>query len=269
MVNARAVELSETWTEEIRDVATLRAFLVQDRERAAFFLGDLDPRYFHATRWFVERSEEGIRALVLRYDGHSMPVVLLHGDADGVRRVLRTFRDRLPGRFDIHAFAEHRRIVDAEFPGTPLKEFYRLRMSGDDARMTGDRPPDVVRLGHGDTADLMRLYSRTGITYFDPYQLETGLYFGRRCDGELVSAAGVHSVSEEDRVAAVGNVATHPDYRGEGHSKRCMQRLLRALVRRRVTTIVLNVEKANSAAVSLYRSLGFRELTTLHIGRVG
>lgn len=269
MVDARAIDVEGVWTEETRDVGVLREFLVEDKERGAYFLADLDPRYFHATRWFVERSAVGIHSVVMRYDGHSVPAVLLHGAPDSVQRVLTAFRDRLPPRFEVHAFSEHRGAVERLFPGVVLRDFFRMRLLASDVATLPERDPDVLRLTHADTADLMQLYSRTGISYFDPYKLETGLYFGMRRDGALVSAAGVHVVSEEDKVAAIGNVATHPDWRGLGLSTRCTTRLLRALLRRRVSTLVLNVEAANETAVRLYRSLGFREHTRLYMGRVG
>ncbi len=269
MVDARAIDVESTWTEETRDVGALREFLVEDKERGAYFLADLDPRYFHATRWFIERSAARIHGLVMRYDGHSVPAVLLHGAPGSIERVLTAFRDRLPARFEAHAFSEHCEAVERLFPGIALREFYRMRLLASDVATLPERDPDVLRLTHADTADLMQLYSRTGISYFDPYQIETGLYFGMRRDGALVSAAGVHVVSEEDKVAAIGNVATHPDWRGLGLSTRCTTRLLRALLRRRVSTIVLNVDAANTTAVRLYRALGFREHTRVYMGRVG
>jgi RimJ/RimL family protein N-acetyltransferase len=197
-----------------------------------------------------------------------VPAVLLHGDAGAVQHVLKRFRSRLPVRFELHAFPEHLELVQRIFPGTALGEYFRMRVLASEFPLP-DRDPEVLRLTHGDTAELIQLYSRTGISYFDPYQLETGLYFGIRKDGQLVSVAGVHAVSEEDKVAAIGNVATHPDWRGAGLSRRCTTRLLRALVRRHVETIVLNVDASNTAALRLYRSIGFREHTRVFFGRIG
>jgi len=277
MVDARAPDIpneepggpAESWIEDTRDVALLRAFLVHDKERGAYFLADLDPRYFHATHWSVERGPAGVRAVLMRYDGHSVPAVHVLGDPLALTRVLRAIRDDLPPRVEIHAFPEHRDAVEGQFPGIVVREHFRMRLLASDVGEIPERDPDVMRLTHADTADLMQLYSRTGIFYFDPYQLETGLYFGMRRDGALVSAAGVHVVSEEDKVAVIGNVASHPDWRGVGLSRRCTTRLLRALLRRRVETIVLNVDAANATAIRLYRLLGFREHVRVYRGRVG
>jgi ribosomal protein S18 acetylase RimI-like enzyme len=267
--SAPEVGAGGSWTEETRDVGLLRAFLLPDKERGAYFLGDLDPRYFHATRWFVGRGPQGVQAVVMRYDGHSVPGVHVMGDPAAARRVLLDNRDNLPPRFDIHAFAEIEDVVKDLFPGVLLRKHLRMRLLASDVGQIPERDPDVLRLTHADTADLMQLYQRTGVSYFDPYQVETGLYFGIRQEGALVSVAGVHVVSEEDKVAVIGNVATHPDWRGQGLSTRCTTRLLRALLRRRVETLVLNVDAGNGTAVHLYRELGFADYAHLYTGRVG
>ena len=264
------VETGDTrWAEEVRDVATLHDFLVREPEKTAYFLGDLEPRYFEVTRWFVERDATGLRGVVLRYDGHSLPAVLLYGAPGAVRRILATFRCRLPERFELHAFPEHEEGVRQQFPELELQARLRMRLVSQDFQWQEESGRGVERLAHADTADLVRLYGRSGLAYFDPWQLETGLYFGIHRDGMLVSSAGVHAVSEEAGVAVIGNVATHPHYRGAGLSKRCTGRLVRALLRRRVETIILNVAANNRPAIHVYRGLGFRAHTDYLVGVVG
>ncbi len=252
--------------EMIRDVATLRAFLVAEPEKTAYFLGDLDPRYFHATRWYAERDHSGLSALLMLYLGHSFPGVLTYGAPDALRRIFGHVSEILPERFDIHHFEEHLETLHGLFRDGRQRVFVRMALDANDFIAQPDLS-EVHRLVHSDTAELARLYARTGLTFFDPYQIETGFYFGIRRNGRLVSAAGVHVVSEESRVAAIGNVATHPDYRRRGLSKRCTGRLVAALLRR-VRTIVLNVERHNEDAIQLYRSLGFREHCLLFSRRV-
>src|SRR5438270_4245 len=68
----------------------------------------------------------------------------------------------------------------------------------------------------GDLDDLQSLYR---ISYpenwFDPRMLETGHYYGIRRDAKLVSVAGVHVYSPQYKIGVLGNVTTHPDYRGQ------------------------------------------------------
>ncbi len=91
---------------------------------------------------------------------------------------------------------------------------------------------------------------------FDPRMLATGEYFGARADGALVCAAGVHVVSRAQRVAALGNVATHPAWRGRGLAPRVVGRLCRSLLAS-VDLVGLNVAAENAAAIACYAGLGF------------
>jgi predicted GNAT family acetyltransferase len=89
-------------------------------------------------------------------------------------------------------------------------------------------------------------------------QIESGVYFGAHVAERLVAVAGTHAVSPAYGVAVVGNVYTHPRYRGRG---------LGALVTGAVTAavigscplVVLSVDPRNGAAVRAYQNLGYEE----------
>jgi predicted GNAT family acetyltransferase len=84
----------------------------------------------------------------------------------------------------------------------------------------------------------------------------TGRYFGVREDGQLICIAGVHVYSPRYRVAALGNIVTHPAHRNRGHATRATARLCQALLDE-VDHIGLNVKADNEAAIACYRKLGF------------
>ena len=92
---------------------------------------------------------------------------------------------------------------------------------------------------------------------FDPRMLSTGKYFGCRVDGILASAGGVHVYSSRYRVAALGNITTHPDFRNQGYARLVTSCLCQDLVTE-VDYIGLNVKADNAAAMRIYRSLGFQ-----------
>lgn len=87
--------------------------------------------------------------------------------------------------------------------------------------------------------------------------LLTGQYFGVRHHGRLVSIAGVHVYSASYRVAALGNITTHPDERGKGFARAVTARLCQHLAES-VDFIGLNVKSDNQPALALYQTLGFR-----------
>ncbi|MCK6574565.1 GNAT family N-acetyltransferase [Myxococcota bacterium] len=104
----------------------------------------------------------------------------------------------------------------------------------------------------------MHLYRHYPDNFFDPAQLGTGLYFGVREEGELVSVAGVHVVSATYDVAVIGNIVTHSEHRGRGLATRCVARVLSALFGQ-VTHVALNVQATNVPALACYRRFGFTE----------
>ena len=63
---------------------------------------------------------------------------------------------------------------------------------------------------------LEELYSYGGGDAFRQRSLELGVFYGVFEGERLVSVAGTHIVSDNERIAALGNVMTHPDYRGRG-----------------------------------------------------
>ena len=132
-------------------------------------------------------------------------------------------------------------------------EVCEVRPESDDA--IGEMICDWLR--PDDLDEVSRLYD---LAYpenaFDPRMLETGCFRGIRQDGSLVSAAGVHVYSGRYRVAALGNVATHPVYRGRGLSRAATAATCLALLET-VDDIGLNVRADNVPAVACYRHLGF------------
>jgi ribosomal protein S18 acetylase RimI-like enzyme len=122
---------------------------------------------------------------------------------------------------------------------------------------TPDTDPDTIPLSPADRDEVDRFYARAYPGHwFDPRMLETGQMVGIRIDGRLASVAGVHVYSSEQRVAALGNVATDPEFRGQGLARRASSALLSGLAPN-VDHIGLNVHSENQAAIALYEGLGF------------
>ena len=71
--------------------------------------------------------------------------------------------------------------------------------------------------------------------------------------------AGVHVYSEEYRVAALGNIVTHPDYRNRGFGRIVTAYLCKKLLEK-VDHIGLNVHRDNVSAIRCYENLGFEIL---------
>jgi ribosomal protein S18 acetylase RimI-like enzyme len=167
----------------------------------------------------------------------------------------------LPERIFISARDEHY---------APLATFYDF---GDRAhamwRMTPvDTSPvtvpvstGLVRLNIDDSERLKQLYAHGGDFapgFFEPYQLRDGVYFGVTGeDGALLAAGGTHILEREVGVAAIGNIYTRPDQRGNGYGSLVFQAIVATLKGENFSNIFLNVDQRNTTARKLYERHGF------------
>jgi predicted GNAT family acetyltransferase len=119
----------------------------------------------------------------------------------------------------------------------------------------------VVPLTADDLPELAALY---GAAYpgnwFVARMVEAGFYYGLRREGTLVSAAGVHVCSRRYGVAALGNIATLPEWRSRGFARTVTAALCRGLLDAGIRHIGLNVRADNPAALACYEGLGFRRV---------
>ena len=247
---------------EVSDAAELRVALSRDRVAAAYQIADLDSEYGRFCRWFGAGPEgEELEAVVLLYTALSMPVVLTYGTPRGVEAIFDTFHTDVPGRMLIHMQPDHLDGVHAHFHCEDLRPMLRMGMRREDFQSghadVGVEPLRVIDIG--EIIDLYRFYPDN---FFEPAQIESGHYYGVRRDGRLVSVAGIHVFSPESKVACLGNIVTHPDYRGQGLSSACTCHLCSALIEAGAEVFALNVARHNRSAVRVYRKLGFQDHNT-------
>jgi ribosomal protein S18 acetylase RimI-like enzyme len=143
---------------------------------------------------------------------------------------------------------------------------YRLEPHGahnkmvltDPSRIAGMDGSEAKVLSTADLDDLLAFYeaSYPG-NWFVPRMLQTGFYFGIRRGGALMSVAGVHVYSQPYKVAALGNITTRPDIRGQGLGTTVTARLCQELLRAGIECIGLNVKADNRSALACYERLGF------------
>ena len=241
----------------LHDKTSIESFLRKDAELHIYSIGDLDDFFWSYTTWYGLPAGNGFEAIALLYAGQELPTLLALSDRPGVMAgLLRSIMPLLPQRFYAH--------LSPGLEGV-FRETHSLDCHGAHYKMALRRPPgldnppccDVVRLGSSNLDDLRRLYqdSYPG-NWFEPRMLETNQYFGIRIRGRLVSAAGVQVYSEMYRVAALGNIATHPAYRRRGYGRVVTAQLCRSLMEK-VDHIGLNVKADNEAAVCCYQKVGF------------
>jgi RimJ/RimL family protein N-acetyltransferase len=214
----------------LHDKARIEAFLRKNVYLHIYSIGDLDDFFWHKTIWYGLKGSGQIQAIAMLYTEPPLPTLHAMGERhEPMAELIRSIFHLLPTRFHAHLS-----------PGL------------DDVDCS-----QVVPLTTDALDEMHTLYKDAYPgNWFDPRMLETGQYFGVRKDDKLVSAAGVHVYSQEYKVASLGNVVTHPDYRSSGLGKSTTARLCQSLAKN-VDHIGLNVAATNAAAMALYEKLGF------------
>jgi ribosomal protein S18 acetylase RimI-like enzyme len=235
------------------DRLLLRAFLERDRLFAAYAICDLDDQEFSRTRWGVAWEGQRPAAVVLEYAGVAPQPVFAMGESDGIAAILREL---------VRPRVAYLAMQHAALPA--VERVYRVEPGPEMIRMAVDRatfrphPGPSTRLVPGEISDLNRLYDLGFTSWLPAAAVAEGVYHGIRVRGMLVAAAGTHVISRDARLAVVGNVLTHRDFRGRGFAKITTSAVTAELLRT-CDQVVLNVRADNTPAVAAYRSLGYRE----------
>jgi ribosomal protein S18 acetylase RimI-like enzyme len=235
------------------DRAQIRAFLEQDRLFAAYALCDLEEREFGRTRWGAAFQADKMVALVLEYSGMTPQPMFVMGREDGIDAILRDLIR--PRAAYLAALPENMAAVKTHYRMDPGPQM--VRMWVDRARFR-PYPADVRRLLPVEIGELNRLYQLGFASWLPSSAIAEGVYYGMRAGGRLVAAAGTHVVSPEARLAVVGNVLTHVDYRGRGYATAVTGAVTAELLRW-CDQVTLNVRADNPPALQAYRRLGYIE----------
>jgi ribosomal protein S18 acetylase RimI-like enzyme len=235
------------------DRALLRTFLERDRIWAAYAICDLDDREFRRTRWGAAFDGSQVIALALEYAGLTPQPLFVLGRNDGVEAILRDV---------IRPRAAYVAALRDTLPA--VESTYQVDHGVEMVRMFVDRasfrpfPSDAQRLLPVEIGDLNKLYQLGFASWLPPSAIHEGVYYGIRVGGRLVAAAGTHVVSPDARLAVVGNVLTHVDFRGRGFATATTGAVTADLLRS-CDEVVLNVRADNPPALQAYRKLGYRE----------
>jgi RimJ/RimL family protein N-acetyltransferase len=241
------------------DKQEIGAYLWRDPALHLYAIGDLDDFFWTSTVWYGLKEGENLLAVALLYTGGDLPTLLATArqPATALATLLSRTVHLLPQRFYAHLSPEARDALAAACLLEPRGLHFKMALR-DPARLNGIDVSDVERLTPAATDELLAFYAHSYPgNWFDPRMVETGQYVGIRGEnGNLLSVAGVHVYSAEQRVAALGNITTAPAARGRGLATAATAALCRSLLQT-VDLIGLNVRADNVAAIACYRRLGF------------
>jgi RimJ/RimL family protein N-acetyltransferase len=245
----------------LHDRDLIATWLRRDPLLHLYAIGDLDDFFWPYTQWYALAEGDDIRQVILCYTG--APLLILHAltsdSRDEMRALLRSILHLLPCRIYSHLSANLIDVFADDYRIEPHGAYDKMALT-DLARLDAVDTSAAICLAPGDLAEIKALYDAAYPgNWFDPRMLETGRYYGIRQDGALLSVAGVHVYSPHYRVAALGNITTHPRARGRGLATLVTAKLCQEL-RSSVDQIGLNVRADNAGAIACYAKLGFTKI---------
>ncbi len=188
-------------------------------------------------------------------------IALCESNEPQMRTLLREVLPQLSDRLYGHLSPDLENTVEDFYKIETKSAQYKMYLTNR-SRLTEVDVSRVVGLGEDMGTELESLYAHAygdtveGDQVFDRSMLATGQYFGVREGERLVSAAGVHVFSPRRGVAALGNIATLPAFRGRGLATATTARLSKSLLER-VEHLGLNVKADNVPAIRCYQRLGY------------
>ena len=232
---------------ELTAKSRILAYLETDRLYAAYAVGDLEPELSIHCEWFGAERDGRLQALALHYSGLSFLIVFLMGDAAGLQAILE---DALRVERAFFTCRQGHLGVMQDFYHWEPVPMWRMVLRLERFQPVGG---DCIPLTRDHAEQLAALYARGEGNAFDSKQLPGGAFHGVFENGRLVAAAGTHLISPTYGVAAVGNVFTHPGFRGRGYASTATSAVVAELLSRGMR----NVNQRNEAAIRIYERLGF------------
>jgi ribosomal protein S18 acetylase RimI-like enzyme len=247
----------------LTDLNCIREFLLTDRFFADYALGDLDPEHFQFTEWLGVEEDGDLHTLAMLYNDLQPPIFFATGAARGIELILAQLVNL--SQIGLSIREEHLPIVEKFYRADPIP-MLKMALVPEDFQLNPESrlQPDELDVSH--MPQLEALYAFGGGDAFRQRSLELGVFYGAFDSERLVSVAGTHIVSDQERIAALGNVMTHPDYRGQGLATMVTSAVCEELLDRGIELIGLSVNRSNEAAIRVYEKIGFKRRILFYEG---
>ena len=234
------------------DRREIDAALSEDRAYAAYALSHLEPGIFERSEFWLSEGALA-RGMVVRSDvvGESLITV---GDAGAVDGILSLHPGARAGYLSTAEPAHMQTIERWHHVTEPLT---MQRMTVTRATFT---PVEGAarRLTGREVGAINTLYALDDRrSNYNGRQIDRAVYYGAFEGAQLVSIAGTHVVSPMASIGVVGNVLTHPAYRGRGFARLVTSKVTAAIFELGCALVVLTADPLNTPAVRAYAGLGY------------
>jgi ribosomal protein S18 acetylase RimI-like enzyme len=223
----------------------------------AYHIGDLDDFFFPLCKWpALTNDNDEIEEAILIYNNPLFVTVMAFGLSESFESFLQKEIDNLPNKFFCHFQDKCRDIFKSNFTEEPLGKHLKMKLNNF-TKQHHDNDKNIIRLEMTHLDLVEDFYSKVSPGgYFDPRMLITKKFFGYIENDILKSIAGLHVYSDEYKIAVLGSIATHPDYRRRGLATKVTSILTEELSAEK-KLVCLNVKADNMPAIKCYEKIGF------------
>lgn len=243
----------------LHDKSTIETFLRSNVFLNIYSLGDLDDFFWPYTTWHALTDEDAVQIIALIYTGGKLPCLHIHAADDKIvyaEKLLHFLVPTLPESFHAHLNLGLENILTNRYTLRPRGKHYKMALVNKVLPLNVDTS-QTTGLSKSHLSEILNLFEKAYPgNFFEARMLETKQYFGIRQSDELISIAGVHVYSRKYRVAALGNITTHPNYRCKGLGTTVTAKVCQSLLTE-TDHIGLNVKADNTSAIRCYEKLGF------------
>ncbi len=241
--------------------------LARDPIHHLMLLGDLYPPLISVSEIYVATDEGQIVGVGSLFRGFSTPSVIITEDNPTVQIALLTRMSRRLESEWITLSTCTSSSVFCQF-GNRIYSHIELQMLLHETIPTPVKPARLIQRGEFDL--LNQFYNEHRVEAWTPLMFEMGPFYGVWRDGQLIAAAGIHFVTPF--IAQIGNVFSHPKFRGRGYATAATAGVTNHLRRMGIQFINLFVVAENASAIRMYERLGFvkeQELIFAHYESTG
>lgn len=238
------------------------SWLARDPIHHLMLLGDLYPPLISVSEIYVATDEGQIVGVGSLFRGFSIPSVIITEDNPTVQNALLTKMSRRLESEWITLLTCTPSSVLCQF-GNRIYSHIELQMLLHEPIPTPVKPARLIQ--RGEFNSLNQFYNEHRVEAWTPLMFEMGPFYGVWRDGQLIAAAGIHFVTPF--IAQIGNVFSHPRFRGQGYATAATAGVTNHLRRMGIQIISLFVVAENAPAIRIYERLGFvkeRELIFAH-----
>ncbi len=228
----------------------------------AYRLSDLDDSYWRFTDYYVGSEDKSSSSVIMRYSKFETPIYINIVPEININ-VLNMWRKLIPdleNKFYLHANSEVVDLLKTEFTVEQNIKSFRMGMTFSNHKELLESDYIIRTVRPDEIAEVHTfLNEHYPENWFDHELLNSGKFKVILKENKWLAFGGIHTCSDQYRIAALGSIAVHRDFRGMGLGELITSSICADLFKS-CDYIALNVKSDNYSAIRCYEKIGFRKI---------